>query len=256
MRIQHELIARAQANHARDSNEALTVLVDRYRPLVARITLRYVSLFRDNQAMQELMQSGVLGLVRAIRRFDLTRKHFLGPYAAAYIRAEIQEHVRTSISPVYMSQAVTAPNGTRYWRPVPAHALRETLDEEGAPLHPGYNVYTLCPSQEDPSKLAWGSRAEEPCATDPRTDPRPGPEARVMAAELEQRRRELVTSVLEQATEREREIMRLRHFGDDTLCYEAIGERYGLTRERIRQIDNKIVTRLRRVVHRAGADLR
>lgn len=173
--------------------------------LVHKIARRYMR----SASLDDLVQEGNVGLMLALEKFDPTRGIRFMSYAAWWVRALMQEFARRAPSVVRMPAKAEG----RY-RPYAAHDA--SLDE---PAYAG----------DEHSRLdglaADGDGAE---ASGVSAD-----EARAVRAAL---------WVL---SRREREVIRRRHLSDDKETLKQIGEDHGLSRERVRQLEERALAKLR-----------
>lgn len=96
-------------------------LIERHLPLVRALARRYAG----EESLEELVQVGVIGLIKAVDNYDSARGVALGAYAAPVIAGEIRHHLRDRCAPVRVPRRMQA-DGVR------VHAVTlETLTETG-----------------------------------------------------------------------------------------------------------------------------
>lgn len=101
-------------------------LIERHLPLVRALARRYAG----EESLEELVQVGVIGLIKAVDNYDSTRGVALGAYAAPVIAGEIRHHLRDRCAPVRVPRRMQA-DGVR------VHAVTlETLTETGHAADP------------------------------------------------------------------------------------------------------------------------
>lgn len=255
-RFMAAFVERRLAVLEKELRDIRTRFIEANQGLVGLISRRYAGM---GLSLADLKQEGNVGLMRAVEKFDFQRGVRFNTYASWWVRQSVRRALsnqsRTIRIPVHKldtkyaveraTKRLTASLGR-------APSLAELQEETG-----------LSPAE----MVRVGDLAKEPLSLEsPRGDSDDGrlmdfvadsraldPGAEALKAEREQH----LAQLLEELTPRERQMFHMRFGldGNEECTLEQVGQAFGLTRERIRQIIDGGMVKLRRVAARRNLDL-
>jgi RNA polymerase sigma-32 factor len=238
--------------------EAAHRLVTSHLRLVAKIAAGYRGY---GLPMADMIAEGNIGLMKAVKKFEPERGFRLATYAMWWIRASITEYILRSWSMVKMGTLAAQKklffSLGRIKRKL-SLAGDAGLDGEGAEriaTSLGVTAQDVIDmdsrlSQPDLSLNAPRSRddADGGEFIDSLVDDSPSPEALTAAGEEDDYRRGLLGKAIATLPERERHILTERQLKDEPMTLEQLGAIYGISRERVRQIEVRAMQRLKKTV--------
>lgn len=237
----------------RGDRRARDKLLHAFAPLAASIAKKLLK--GTGEADQDLIQQANIGLIKAADRFDLERENRFSTYAIWWVRAEVQDYLRANMSIVrrpnsaLMRKAATQvaaldadmaadPSIDR------AEADRRLAAALGVDIERAIQLRTQVKSKDHSLNTpAMGEDGDDLIAllVDPDSLEEPVPIRKLETASL---RRALVAS-MSGLPDRERDIVIATQLHDPPATLEDLGARYGVSKERIRQLRERGFERLR-----------
>ena len=242
--------------------EAAHKLVTSHLRLVAKIAMQYRGY---GLPLSDLISEGNLGLMKAVKKFDPDRGFRLSTYAMWWIKASVTEYVLRSWSLVKMG--TMAAQKKLFFSLRKAKRSLNIIDSQGL-------------DEEQASVLAdkYGMSSSEIALMDQRItkrdlslntavsnagdeglefidfleDETKSPEMLVSEAQENDIRNKYLLEAIEELTERERHIFKERRLSENPLTLEKLGEYYGISRERVRQLENRAFGKVEKAVRTAA----
>lgn len=242
--------------------KALHELVSAYMRLVVSVA----SKFRNyGLSMSDLVQEGNIGLMQAAFKFEPEREIRFSTYATWWIRSAMQDYVLRNWSIVRSGTSASQKSlffNLRWLRAKIQNMddtafTSDTLMEISRKLKIGIgDVEKMANrlSSRDQSLNAPIGEGGEDSIEDFLRDAGPTPEESTMHSIDGAVRSKWLETALQELSEREQIIIRERRLQDDKITLEVLGERLGITKERVRQIEHKAFEKLRSSVVRISRE--
>jgi RNA polymerase sigma-32 factor len=248
------MLAKSWREHG--DRDAAHRLVTSHLRLVAKIAMGYRGY---GLPISEVISEGNVGLMQAVKRFEPEKGFRLATYAMWWIKASIQEYILRSWSLVKMG--TTANQKKLFFNLRKAKSKISALEEGdmrpdqvkliakrlGVPEQDvidmnrrlGGDASLNAPIREDGDAGEWQDWLVDESASQ---------ETRLMADEQADNRRKALVDALSVLNERERRIFEARRLAEDPITLEELAEEFGVSRERVRQIEVRAFEKVQKAV--------
>src|SRR6202451_983879 len=241
--------------------EAARRLVASHLRLVAKIAMGYRGY---GLPVSEIVSEGNVGLMQAVKRFDADRGFRLATYAMWWIRASIQEYVLRSWSMVKLGTTAAQKKLFFNLRKAKSHigAIEEgdltpqhttkLADQLGVTEREVTDMNRRLSGPDSSLNAPLRSESENEWQ-DWLADDTMDQETRLAEREELGDRHNLLSNAMDTLTERERDIIQARRLQEDPATLEDLSQKYGVSRERVRQIEVRAFEKLQKAMAGAAA---
>lgn len=234
--------------------QALHELVRSYTRLVIAIAAKFKNY---GLPLGDLIQEGNIGLMEAAARFDPTLENRFSTYATWWVRAQIQDYVLRNWSIVRTgttsSQKSLFFNLRRLRAKIDGQSVRDFLDNDA--IESISKELGVKPKEvmEMESRMNGGDQSlnntvgetGESEWQDFLADQTPGPEEIVIGMKDNATRSNWLNAALSELSPREQTIIRERKMNDDVVTLEDLGKQLGISKERVRQLEQRAMDKLK-----------
>ncbi|HVY48176.1 MAG TPA: sigma-70 family RNA polymerase sigma factor [Minicystis sp.] len=243
------------SGHAALSAEAERELAERYRagdrdagqklvgaclPFVVTIALEYR---RWGLPLEDLVQEGNIGLLKAAERFDPDRGCRLATYAAYWIRAEIREYVARGYRIVRLGSSKSERRALRIYRKTHERDPGVLAELSGLTEERATELLPLLMARDVSLERTPGDDGRSPA--DKLASDDVSPEDQVVARDEATQLHRVLRKVVAELSPRERRIVKQRWLTDEPKTLEQLGEAFGVSKERVRQLEERAKKRMR-----------
>ena len=257
---QEFMLAKSWREHG--DSDAAHQLVTSHLRLVAKIAMGYRGY---GLPMGELISEGNVGMMQAVKRFDPDRGFRLATYAMWWIKASIQEYILHSWSLVKIGTTAAQKklffNLRRIKGEIQAMEEGDMVPENVKEIATRLNVPETEVISMNRRMAAFDNSLNAPLRADSEgewqdwlVDDSESQETLLAESEELEKRRELLHGALETLNDRERHILVERRLSEDPLTLEQLSQQFGISRERVRQIEVRAFEKLQKSMRTAAIE--
>ena len=254
------MLAKRWTEH--QDTDAAAKLVNSHLRLVAKIAMGYRGY---GLPVSELISEGNIGLMQGVKKFEPERGFRLATYAMWWIRASIQEYILRSWSLVKMG--TTAAQKKLFFNLRKAKSQISAFEEgDLRPEHLSAIATKLGVSEEEVTtmnrRLGGDASLNAPLRADGESewqdwladDTAVSQETQLAEDEEKSIRMGLLEEAMQELTDREKHILTERRLKDDPVTLEELAGQYGVSRERVRQIEVRAFEKLQKAMRAAAEE--
>ena len=256
------MLARSFSEHG--DVKAAHKMVTSHLRLVAKIAMGYRG---SGLPLNEMISEGNVGLMQAVKRFDPERGFRLATYAMWWIRASIQEYILHSWSLVKIG--TTAAQKKLFFNlrklkgrleaiedgDLAPDTVKKIAEELRVPEHDVVSMNRRLAGSDHSLNAPLRAESEGEWM-DWLVDDSESQEGVIAESEELAKRRALLQDALQTLKERERHILTERRLKDDPVTLEDLSQVYGISRERVRQIEVRAFEKLQKAIRNAAVEQR
>jgi len=245
-----------------EDTEAAHKLVTSHLRLVAKIAMGYRG---SGLPVSDLISEGNVGLMQAVKRFEPDKGFRLATYAMWWIKASIQEYVLHSWSLVKMGTTAAQKKLFFNLRKM-KNKLEAFEDGDLSPEHVEHISSELNVPEHDVVSMNRRLAAQDHSLNAPLKasgdgewqdwleDETESQEIQVAEAQELQKRREMLSNAMAILNEREKRIIQMRRLEDNSATLEDLSHEFGISRERVRQIEVRAFEKLQKAIQAQAAE--
>jgi len=234
--VEHDLATRYRAG----DTVAGRKLIEACLPFVMTIALEYR---RWGLPLEDIVQEGNIGLLKAAERFDPNRGCRLATYAAYWIRAEIREYVARGYRIVRLGSSKSERRALRIYRKTHEKNPEALAEMSGLTQERATELLPLLMARDVSLERSPSDDGRAP--VDRLADDARSPEEEACLADERARLRAALRKVVAELSPRERRIVRQRWLTDEPKTLEQLGAAFGVSKERVRQLEERAKKRMK-----------
>ena len=263
---QYELLSREETNELairfreQGDQEAAYRLVSSNLRLVVKVAMDFQKYWMQN--FMDLIQEGNVGLVQATKKFDPYRGVKFSYYAAYWIRAYVLKFIMDNWRLVKIG--TTQAQRKLFFS---LNKERKMLEAQGFAAEPKLLAQRLNVKEKEVIEMSqrmdsWDVSLESPVRADSDDEQKafipsrePGIEAAVAGKEMKVRLTELLEQLKDKLNEKEQVILWKRLLSDEPLTLQNIADQFGISRERVRQIEVNLLKKMKKYLESEMPDI-
>lgn len=255
----------AKRYHETGDVDAAHKLVTSHLRLVAKIAMGYKGY---GLPVADLISEGNVGLMKAVKKFEPEKGFRLSTYAMWWIKASVTEYILQSWSMVRLGTMAAQKklffSLRRTKQKLSIFDNGELTDEQARAIGEETNATTDEVRQLNRRLASRDMSLNAPLSIDEGgeyqdllEDDRPTPERLVSDNQMHGLRNEVVGEALDELSDRDRDIFIRRHLSEEPPTLESLGEEYGISRERVRQLEARAFKKVKEFIldHSMAAQL-
>jgi RNA polymerase sigma-32 factor len=233
---EHDLAIRWRAGDEKAGRR----LIEACLPFVMTIALEYR---RWGLPLEDIVQEGNIGLLKAAERFDPDRGCRLATYAAYWIRAEIREYVARGYRIVRLGSSKSERRALRAYRKTHEKNPEALAALSGLTAQRATELLPLLMARDVSLERTASDDGKAP--VDKLADEGRSPEEEACLSDQRRQLKAALLQVVAELSPRERRIMRQRWLTDEPKTLEQLGVAFGVSKERVRQLEERAKKRMR-----------
>ncbi len=249
-----------QYHKTQDTELAYKLITSNLR-LVVKIAMDFQRYWMQN--LLDLIQEGNIGLMQAIKKFDPFRGIKLSYYASFWIKAYILKFIMDNWKLVKIGTTQAQRKLFYNLKKEKGRLLAMGIDPAPKLLSEKFSVTEREVIEMDQRLGEWELSLDAPISENSSEDHKaflpdkePSPEALLSRQELGEILKSKLDSFQKELTPREKEIFNKRILTEDPLTLQELGDHFGVSRERIRQLEEKLLTKVKAYLEKELPDLK
>lgn len=194
-------------------------------------------------SLEDLVQQGNIGLLKAAERFDPARGVRLASFARFWIRAEIRDYVTKNHRLVRIGSSKAERRAVRYYRRAVVRDAAALAEKTGLSERRAHALLPLLAAPE--ASLDTPPHEDGRVLSDSLADGARSPEEEACRRDEEARLSSALRTVVAELSPREQQIVERRLMSDEPETLEQLGAAFGVSKERVRQIEERAKLRMR-----------